>query len=205
MLILFLKALLIGFAIAAPVGPIGILCIQRSLHNGFKIGLVTGLGAALADGVYGIIAGFGLTAISSLLVKHQFWIGVIGGLFLIYLGLKLIFTAPKDISSKKNSGKSPWHAFLTTFLLTLTNPMTILSFVAVFAGMGLGSTHTGYTNAILLVSGITLGSACWWLLLSGGISYLLHHRLNSNMMKIINWISGGIILVFGLAALKIFL
>jgi len=205
MLILFLKALLIGFAIAAPVGPIGVLCIQRSLHNGFKIGLMTGLGAALADGTYSMIAGFGLTAISSILVKHQFWIGVIGGLFLIYLGLKLIFTSPKDTSNKNNSDKSSWHAFLTTFLLTLTNPMTILSFIAVFAGIGLGSTHTGYTNAILLVSGITLGSACWWLLLSSGIAYLLRHRLNSNMLRIINWVSGGIILIFGLIALKVFL
>ena len=88
MLSLFIKGLIIGFAIAAPVGPIGVLCIQRSLHNGFKIGLMTGLGAAFADGSYGLIAGFGLTALSSLLINHQFLIRLVGGLFLIYLGIK---------------------------------------------------------------------------------------------------------------------
>src|SRR5579872_5676039 len=85
MITLFIKGLIIGFAIAAPVGPIGVLCIQRSLHDGFKVGLMTGLGAAFADGVYGLIAGFGLTAISSLLIAHKFWIQIIGGLFLIYV------------------------------------------------------------------------------------------------------------------------
>src|SRR3990167_10844249 len=103
MTMLFLKGLLIGFAIAAPVGPIGVLCIQRSLHDGFKVGLMTGLGAALADGTYGLIAGFGLTAISSLLVAQQFWIRVIGGLFLLYLGIKLILTRPQERSATGRS------------------------------------------------------------------------------------------------------
>src|SRR5579863_5838660 len=98
MVTLFLKGLIIGFAIAAPVGPIGILCIQRSLHDGFKIGLLTGLGAAFADGTYGLIAGFGLTAVSSFLIAYQFWIRLIGGLFLLYLGIKLFFTTPKEKS-----------------------------------------------------------------------------------------------------------
>src|SRR6185295_11026735 len=99
MLALFLKGLIIGFAIAAPVGPIGVLCIQRSLHDGFKIGLMTGFGAALADGTYGLIAGFGLTALSSLLIDHQFWIRLIGGLFLLYLGIKLFLTQPREKSA----------------------------------------------------------------------------------------------------------
>ena len=93
MFALFIKGLIIGFAIAAPVGPIGILCIQRALHDGFKIGLMTGMGAALADGTYGLIAGLGLTAISSILIDHQFWIRLIGGLFLLYLGIKLFANA----------------------------------------------------------------------------------------------------------------
>ena len=135
MLTLFLKGLIIGFAIAAPVGPIGILCVQRSLHDGFKIGFMTGIGAALADGTYGLIAGFGLTALSSLLISHQFWIRLIGGLFLLYLGIKLFLTKPRE-KSDGHSDKSPWHALGTTYLLTLTNPATILSFVAVFAGLG---------------------------------------------------------------------
>ena len=100
MLTLFIKGLIIGFAIAAPAGPIGVLCIQRSLHDGFKIGLMIGLGAAFADdGTYGLIAGFGLTVLSSLLIDHQFWIRLIGGLFLLYLGIKLFLTLPREKSA----------------------------------------------------------------------------------------------------------
>lgn len=203
MLALFLKGLIIGFAIAAPVGPIGILCIQRSLHDGFKVGLMTGLGAALADGCYGLVAGLGLTAISSLLVSQQFWIRLLGGLFLIYLGIKTLITPPRDKAASGNSDKSPWHACVTTFFLTLTNPMTILSFVAVFAGLGLGSTNSNYMQATLLIIGITIGSACWWLLLSSGIAFILHHRVSSKTMRIINILSGLIMLVFGIFALRI--
>ncbi len=201
MLALFIKGLIIGFAIAAPVGPIGVLCIQRSLHDGFKIGLMTGLGAALADGTYGLIAGFGLTALSSLLIDHQFWIRLIGGLFLLYLGIKLFLTPPRE-KSVGNSDRSAWHALGTTFFLTLTNPATILSFIAIFAGLGLVQTGSDYVHAIVLVLGITLGSATWWLLLSGGVAFILHHRLSPAVMKNINRISGIIILSFGIFALS---
>jgi len=203
MLALFLKGLIIGFAIAAPVGPIGILCIQRSLHDGFRVGLMTGLGAALADGTYGLIAGFGLTAVSSMLVAQQFWIRVIGGLFLIYLGVKLLLTPPRERAATGKADRSPWHACATTYFLTITNPMTILSFVAIFAGLGLGSTSLDYTDAVFLVAGITLGSVLWWLLLSGGVAYILHKRVSQPFMRSINRVSGGIILAFGLYALKV--
>lgn len=201
MLALFIKGLIIGFAIAAPVGPIGVLCIQRSLHDGFKIGLMSGLGAALADGTYGLIAGFGLTALSSLLIDHQFWIRLIGGLFLLNLGVKLFLTPPRE-KSAGNSDRSPWHALGTTFLLTLTNPATILSFIAIFAGLGLSQTSSDYVHAIVLVLGITLGSAIWWMLLSGGVAFILHHRLSPAVMKNINRVSGLIILSFGIYALS---
>lgn len=200
MITLFLKGLIIGFAIAAPVGPIGVLCIQRSLHDGFKIGLMTGLGAALADGTYGLIAGFGLTALSSLLITHKYWIQIVGGLFLLYLGIKLFFTAPREKSASK-SDKSLWHALGTTYFLTLTNPATILSFVAVFAGLGLGTINPSYFDAIILVAGITIGSGVWWFLLSSGVAFILHHRLNETMMRGINRFSGIIIFVFGVFAL----
>ena len=200
MLALFIKGLIIGFAIAAPVGPIGVLCIQRTLHDGFKIGFMTGMGAALADGTYGLIAGFGLTAISSLLIAQQFWIRLIGGLFLLYLGIKLFLTAPQQRSAGQPD-RSSWHAFSTTYLLTVTNPATILSFVAIFAGLGLGTSSTDYSQAILLVSGIILGSAMWWLFLSCGVAFILHHRLSPAVMRNINRLSGMIILTFGIYAL----
>lgn len=205
MLTLFLKGILIGFAIAAPVGPIGILCIQRSLHDGFKVGLMTGLGAALADGTYGLIAGFGLTAVSSILIEQQFWIRIVGGLFLLYLGIKLILTAPQSRSKKKDYDRSPWHAFGTTYLLTLSNPATILSFIAIFAGMGLGTTNPDFSSAMTLVSGIIFGSAAWWLLLSGGVAFVLHHMVGESFMRMINWLSGGIIILFGIYALNVWI
>jgi threonine/homoserine/homoserine lactone efflux protein len=200
MILLFLKGLMIGLAIAAPVGPIGILCIQRSLHDGFKIGFMTGMGAALADGTYGLMAGFGLTAISTLLMTHQFWIHLIGGLFLLYLGVKIFLTHPKD-RSIGSFDKSSGQVLGTTYLLTLTNPTTILSFIAVFAGVGLGTTNPSFIDAVILVLGITLGSAIWWFLLSGGVAYILHHRLIPTLMQWINRISGTIILCFGTLAL----
>lgn len=205
MLSLFIKGLIIGLAIAAPVGPIGILCIQRSLRYGFRIGFMTGMGAATADGLYGLVAAFGLTAISTILMSHQFWIRIVGGLFLIYLGIKLFLTKPSKEQTKNNSDHSAWHSYATTIFLTLTNPMTILSFMAIFAGLGLGSQHNDYAGAMLLVFGIFIGSLLWWIFLSGGVAYVLHHRITSASMKIINRISGSILLLFGLWALKIVL
>lgn len=205
MLTLFLKGLIIGLAIAAPVGPIGLLCIHRSLTHGFKMGLMTGLGAALADGVYGCIAGFGLTAVSTLLILHQLWIRAVGGLFLIYFGIKLFLAKSSDQSNNKNLEKSSLHACATTFFLTLTNPMTILSFIAIFAGLGVGTEHPDFNQAVVMVMGVIVGSALWWVILSGSVAFFLHKRINTFSLKIINKISGSIILLFGIFSLKVFL
>ncbi len=198
---LFIKGLLVGLAIAAPVGPIGILCIQRTLHEGFKIGLATGLGAALADGTYGLLAGFGLTAISNFLVKQASHIQLAGAIFLFYLGLKLIFKKPSNHLNMKSTEKSAIHALYTTYLLTLTNPTTILSFIAIFAGLGLGTLHASFMQAITLVAGITIGSALWWLFLTNFVSRVLHKRINNVWLKRINFTSGFILMLFGAAAL----
>lgn len=203
MLILFLKGLLIGFVVAAPVGPIGILCIQRTLHDGFKIGLISGLGAAFADCIYGTIAAFSYAALYSFLIQHQFWLGIGSGLFLMGIGLRLFFTTPKD-KSAANTNPSAWQAFGTTFFLTFTNPATVLLYVAVFAIVGLKQMSFDYSHAIILSIGISLGSCAWWLLLSSGVAFLLHHRLTPTMMKSINRLSGVILFSFGLAALAVF-
>src|SRR3990167_4409335 len=200
---IFLKGLLIGFAIAAPVGPIGLLCIHRSLMSGFKMGLMIGLGTALADGVYGCVAALGLTSISSLLISHQLWIRAIGGLFLIYFGIKLFFTHAPHKTQDKKFDKSVLHACTTTFFLTLTNPMTILSFIAIFAGLGIGTLHSTYIQALMMVLGVVFGSALWWIILSGAVTFFLHKRIASSYLKIINRISGMTIIVFGIFALKV--
>src|SRR5438045_2795843 len=162
------KGLAIGFCIAAPVGPIGVLCIRRSLAEGRQIGLATGLGAATADAAYGCVAGFGLTAISGFLVGEKFWLGLIGGAFLCYLGLRTFLARPAERAAEARGGG--WFtAYFSTLLLTLSNPATILSFVAVFAGFGLG-TSRDFPAASALVAGVFIGSALWWLLLTSGVA-----------------------------------
>jgi len=160
------KGLAIGFAIAAPVGPIGVLCIRRTFAEGRVAGFVTGLGAATADGFYGAVAGFGLTAVSSLLLGYQDVLRLVGGVFLCALGLKTFLARPAAAGARMQ-GKGLAQAYATTVVLTLTNPATILSFIAVFAGAGLGQQGAGVVEALVLVIGVFLGSAAWWLLLSG--------------------------------------
>jgi threonine/homoserine/homoserine lactone efflux protein len=193
------KGVIIGFSIAAPVGPIGVLCIRRSLAEGRRIGLATGLGAATADAAYGCVAGFGLTVISSFLVGQRFWLSLIGGLFLCYLGIRTFMSEPSEQPAEVRGG-GLLSAYLSTLFLTLTNPMTILSFVAVFAGFGLGASPD-YLSASILVAGVFVGSALWWLLLSSGVA-LFRERVNAGWMLAINRLSGGVILAFGLYALS---
>lgn len=194
-----LKGLIIGFSIAAPVGPIGVLCIRRTLANGRAAGLLSGLGAATADALYGCVAGFGLTLISSFLVNQQFWIRLIGGAFLCYLGVKTLFTKPaREPADVKNKGLLGSYA--STFFLTLTNPMTILSFAAIFAGLGLASVKASFSTSGLLVLGVFCGSAAWWLLLSGVVGFF-REKFGFKAMQWVNRISGLILLGFGAYAL----
>lgn len=198
MMSFFFKGLLIGFSIAAPVGPIGVLCIRRTLADGRSAGLVSGLGAATADALYGSIAGFGLTMISAFLIDQQTWIRIIGGAFLCYLGLKTFFAKPTDQAALAQ-GRGMVSAYISTFFLTLTNPMTILSFAAIFAGLGLGAAPGDFSSAGVLILGVFCGSAAWWFLLSGGVS-LLRRQFSQSAIRWVNRISGLVILSFGILA-----
>lgn len=200
-LLFLLRGIVIGLAIAAPVGPIGVLCIRRTLADGRTAGLITGLGAATADLAYGAVAGFGLTFVSSALVAEQVWIRLIGGTFLCYLGARTLVSRPalaaaSSVSSRRGLGT----AYASTLALTLTNPATILSFAAVFAGLGIAGTHGDYRSAGALVAGVGLGSALWWLILSSGVS-LLRARMNTLALDWVNRVSGVVLLGFGLTAL----
>ena len=172
-----LKGLILGFSIAAPVGPIGLLCIRRTLVEGKTSGFVSGLGAATADGFYGFVAAFGLTAISSLLLNYQLSIRVIGALFLFYVALRIFVSKPdhKEVQAKTNV--SLLKSYTSTVALTLTNPSTFV------------------------VIGVFCGSALWWLLLSTTVG-LLHHRISDKSMILINRIAG--ILMVGLGIFSLF-
>jgi threonine/homoserine/homoserine lactone efflux protein len=195
----FLKGLAIGFSIAAPVGPIGVLCIRRSLADGAWAGFSAGLGAATADAAYGSVAGFGLTAISGFLIAHELWVDLIGGAFLCYLGLRTFLSRPggeMDPAARKDF----LAAWGSTFLLTLANPATLLSFAAVFAALGIGRSAT-HAAAEELVLGVFLGSALWWIILSTAAGFF-RSRVNSNWMRGVNRVSGGVLVAFGLYALS---
>ncbi|HEX7619582.1 MAG TPA: LysE family transporter [Anaerolineales bacterium] len=194
-----LRGLIIGFSIAAPVGPIGILCIRRTLADGWASGLVSGLGAASADAIYGCIAGFGLAYISNFLVSQQVWLRLIGGIFLCFLGVKTLLAKPAEQPSP-GKGNGLLAAYASTFFLTLTNPMTIISFAAIFAGLGLGAATGNYGSAGILVLGVFTGSAFWWILLSSGVG-IFRARFNTRLLRWVNRISGAIIIGFGLFAL----
>ena len=193
------RGLIIGFSIAAPVGPIGVLCIRRTLAEGRVSGLLSGLGAATADALYGVIAAFGLTYVSSILIGYQTWIRLLGGLFLCYLGLKTYFSRPAERPAYAE-GEGLFGAYASTLFLTLTNPMTILAFTAVFAGLGIGSAAIDYGSAGLLVLGVFCGSALWWLLLSGGVS-LFRSKFSPRALGWVNNLAGLVILGFGVLAI----
>ena len=194
-----IKGLIIGLSIAVPVGPIGILCIRRTLVLGRMVGFLSGLGAATADAFYGAIAGFGITFLVNFLIGKQYWLHLIGGALLCILGVKTFLSKPAEQGTPVD-GSNRLHAYLSTFFLTLTNPLTILFFVAVFAGLGIGTESGHYLLAGILVSGVFMGSAMWWLVLSGFTS-LLQKLLNPKRLQWLNRISGLIILGFGLFAL----
>ena len=195
----FLRGLAIGFGIAAPVGPIGILCIRRTLADGRAVGFASGLGAATADALYGTVAAFGLTLVSSALVGRRVWLQAAGGLFLCYLGARTWMTPPAATAEPSRRGPGLLSAWASTFALTLTNPTTIFSFVAIFAGLGLGAGAGGYGPAALMVLGVFLGSALWWLLLSTGVG-CFRSALTRRGLRWVNRLAGAIITAFGIGA-----
>ncbi len=197
--LIFIKGLVIGVSIAAPVGPIGILCITRTLAKGFPSGLISGLGAATADALYGSVAGLGITWAATFLIDQRVWLRLLGGLFLIYLGIKTFISA--DTTERVRAGDTRLlKDYATTFWLTLTNPMTIISFGAVFAALGPGEGRTDPLPALLLIAGIFCGSVLWWVILSSGVS-LVRGVPTSRHLRLINRVAGVVIAGFGLAAL----
>ncbi len=194
---LWFKGIMIGFAIAAPVGPIGLLCIQRTLARGRWSGVLSGMGAASADALYGCIAGFGLAALAGLLLAWQTELQIVGGLFLLYLGGKTWRMPPAIAPAQAQPTRVGLLGdYLSTLALTLTNPVTILAFLAIFAGLGLAAEQQDFIAAAWLVSGVFLGSLLWWLFLAGAVG-LVRGRLTPKRLRWVNRASGILIAGFG--------
>jgi threonine/homoserine/homoserine lactone efflux protein len=198
---LFLEGVIIGFAIAAPVGPIGVLCIRRTLAEGRISGLVSGLGAATADAVYSSVAALGLAFVTEFLIGQVAWLRLLGGAFLAFLGVRTFLAHPAERPAPAaRSGLA--GAYATTFFLTLTNPTTILSFAAIFAGLGVAEDANGDAlSAMLLIFGVFFGSAVWWFALSAATS-LFRARLSVRGLRWVNRISGAAIAAFGVLAVS---
>jgi len=195
---LFTKGAAIGLSIAAPVGPIGVLCIRRSIREGAFPGFVAGLGAATADAAYGCVAGFGLTTVSGFLLRHEQPLRLLGGAFMVYLGFRTLLRRSSE-GREPMGGSGLLAAYGTTLALTLANPATILSFVMVFAAVGFSASPDSGTAATL-VAGVFLGSALWWLSLCFGVG-LFRARLAPGGIRIVNSVSGSVLIGFGTYAL----
>ncbi len=195
-----LKGMLVGLIIAVPAGPVGVLCIRRTIFHGRLAGFLSGMGAATADAVFGIVAGFGLTVISDWLLDWQGWLRLAGAVLLLYIGASAFFTDPLAGASSQRDPDGLLADYASTFLLTITNPVTILAFLAIFAGIGFAGDEATLGRAAILVLGVWLGSLLWWgaLALGAGslrLSFQRHH------LVWINRGSGGILLASGIALL----
>jgi threonine/homoserine/homoserine lactone efflux protein len=194
----FARGLVVGFTVAAAVGPISLLTMRRTIAHGRVYGLVSGLGVAAADASYGAVAAFGLTAITAVLVGARTGLALIGGLFLVWIAIRTIRARPAATAAETDGRPGLAGAFLSIYGLTMTNPMTILSFGAIFAGIGLGG--GGGLDAALLTLGVFLGSGLWWVALTAVVS-LLRDRITPAVLVWVNRVSGAVLLVFGAIAI----
>ncbi|MFC5699411.1 LysE family translocator [Pseudomonas sp. GCM10022186] len=192
--LLFLKSVLTGLSIAAPVGPIGLLCIQRSLGHGARIGFISGLGAAAADACYGALGAFGIGALTHAFVALATPLALAGALFLAWMGMKMLRATPPERAAGTGDPTRALPAFASVFLLTLSNPLTILSFIAIFATLSGGEALSG-ADGLLMVLGVFCGSALWWLALSLGVA-TVRHRLDARTMQWIDRTAGVVLLGF---------
>jgi len=195
---LLVEGIIIGFAMAVPIGPIGIICIRKTLTEGRMRGMIIGLGAATADMLYGSIAAFGLTVISDTLLSQRIWIRLVGGALLLYLGVRTFRARPKDPKIEiQSSGRL--KSYFTIIFLTLTNPLTVFAFIAVFAALGLGN-GLSFLSASVLVAGVFTGSFLWFLSLSSGATFF-RKKLDLVGMRWVNKIAGILLLVSGVIAI----
>lgn len=194
------KGILLGLAIAAPLGPISILCIKKTLSSGFKNGLISGLGAATADAIYGSIAGFGLSSLTNFLIEYKVFLQCVGGLFICYLGIKSFLHAPNVHLHEQYSQNSKLNSYSGTFFLTLFNPMTIVFFLGVFSAFGIFFSHTRW-DIPFLVGGIFLGSIIWWIFLVSTTTFIKINMVRRSNLSLFNKLSGLVMICFGISAL----
>jgi putative LysE/RhtB family amino acid efflux pump len=188
----------IGIVVAAPVGAMGILCIQRVLAHGWRAGMATGAGIATADAGFAALAAFGVAAVSQWMIAYQAPLRIVGGLGLLWLGWRALRTPPAHAAAVAVDSPRLSVLYSSAVGLTLTNPMTIMAFAAIFAGAGLVA-QAGAGSAVVVTLGVAIGSLSWWLALSTGV-WAVRHAVSDRVMLIVNRVSGGLLMAFGVLA-----
>ena len=195
---LLIGGIIVGLMIAMPVGPVNILCIRRTIGAGWRSGVISGVGAAAADMLYGGIAGFSITLVIQFLVREQFWIRLFGGILLVGIGIWYFFKRPVALDARLQDRGSAYSDIRSAFLLTLTNPTTVLSFVALLAALGMGAQRLWWLT-VFLVGGVFCGSMLWWIVLSVIVNHF-RYRFNDRLLLLMNRFAGVAIGGFGIAA-----
>jgi len=199
-LLIILNGFIIGLSASIPLGPIGIICIQKTINKGHISGLVAGAGAAFADTFYAILAGFGVTFITNFIEEQQILIRILGGLILLFLGYRIFSTNPAIQMRKKHISKNFLGDFISIFFLTLSNPMTIFFFGAAFAGFGIVKEQSGFSELLQLIGGVLAGSFAWWFTLTTLVN-LFRKKFRLKRLWWINKIAGSIVILFGLSVM----
>ncbi len=198
---LFWKGIIIGLMVSIPLGPIGVLCIQRTLNKGRKAGFVSGLGASAADTFFALIAGFGISMIITFLKAQHIYFQIIGGAIVMYLGIHIFFTNPiRQLRLQRLNPNKLSQDFISVFLLTVSNPMAIFFFLAMFAGVNLASGPMNIFYVGLVVAGVAIGSATWWFVLTTLVN-IFRHRFRLKSIWWMNKVAGVIIFFLGIAAI----
>ena len=198
---LIFKGIIIGLLVSVPLGPIGVLCIQRTLNKGRLAGLVSGMGAAAADTIFAIIAGFGLTIIINFIEEKHVYFQVIGGLFILYIGLRIFYTNPvKQLKLQRLKKTQLSQDFMSVFLLTLSNPMAVFLFLAIMAAIKVASDSMSIAEISLLTAGIAGGAVLWWFILSS-IANRFRRKIRLRNIWWLNKITGSVVVLFGLLAI----
>jgi threonine/homoserine/homoserine lactone efflux protein len=201
MLLVFLvKGIVVGTVIAVPVGPVGILCLRRTIFEGRLAGLISGLGAATADALFGVVAAFGLTFVSRSLISYEEWLRAAGGIYLLYSGGSALVSKAHEKMTEESDPETLVRGFASAFALTITNPVTILVFLAIFAALGLDGAQAARLRAAFLVLGVWVGSFLWWLALSLGVS-MFRRSIGPRHLAWVSRGSGVILFAIGVALL----
>jgi len=195
---LLIGGIIVGLMIAMPVGPVNILCIHRTIEAGWRSGVISGIGAAAADMLYGGIASFSITLVVQFLIREQFWIRFFGGILLVAIGISYFFKRPGPLNALKQDRAKAYSDVRSTFLLTLTNPTTVLSFLALLAALGMGEQRQWWLT-VFLVGGIFCGSMVWWIVLSSIVNHF-RDQFNDRILLLMNRFAGLAIGGFGVAA-----